>query len=179
MNHNTIELPQSYYDNPQEYKRTMINNWRCRGIIYEEWDDLYEVYMNTMECQHCKKPFETSRNRCLDHNHNTGLFRMILCQGCNNHDSHLKYSPETTIEEKRKQFYKTRYDENRDKILEQKKEYHQKNKEKIKENYEANKEQINIRRKANYEANKEQINIRRRAQRLAKKEKLKENNLNK
>ena len=168
MNHNTIELPQSYYDNPQEYKRCIIKNWRISGVIYDDWDDLYEVYMNTMECQYCKKPFETSRNRCLDHNHETGLFRMILCQGCNNKDSHLKYSPELTKEEKRKETRKTYQEINRDKILEQ-------NKAK----WEANKEQINLRRRAKYEANKEQINIRRRAYKKANKEKLKENNLNK
>ena len=168
MNHNTIELPQSYYDNPQEYKRNMIKGWKQKGVIYEEWDDLYEVYMNTMKCQHCNKPFETSRQRCLDHNHETGLFRMILCQGCNVRDSHLKYSPETTTLEKRIQRDKAGYDKNRDKILEQKKEYHQKNKE-VK----------NEKSKVYYQANKEKINLRRKAQRLAKKEKLKENNLNK
>ena len=166
MNHNTIELPKSYYDNPQDYKRNIIKGWKQKGVIYEEWDDLYEVYMNTMECQHCNKPFETSRHRCLDHDHNTGLFRLILCKGCNNNDSHLKYSPETTAEEKRKLYDKAGYDKNRDKILEQKKEYHQKNKE-VK----------NEKSKDYYQANKEKIKAQKKAYREAKKEKLKENQL--
>ena len=179
MNHNTIELPKSYYDNQKRYKTNKICHWKSIGVIYDDFDDLYEVYMNTMECQYCKKPFETSYDRCLDHNHETGLFRMILCQGCNNHDSHLKYPAGMTSKDKYKLIVKAYYNENRDKLLEQHKEYREANKEKIKEKYEANKEQINLQRKAKYQANKEQINLRRKAQRQAKKEKLKENNLNK
>jgi hypothetical protein len=178
MNHNTIELPQSYYDNPQEYKRCIIKNWRISGVIYDDWDDLYEVYMNTMECQYCKKPFETSRHRCLDHDHNTGLFRMILCQGCNTKDSHLRHTPEITKEEKYKETRKAYQEQNRDKIFERTKKYRDNHKEETKSKYEANKEQLNLQRRAKYEANKEQINIRRRAYKKANKEKLnKENQL--
>ena len=32
MNHNTIELPKSYYDNPQEYK-TKIKNWIGKVVV--------------------------------------------------------------------------------------------------------------------------------------------------
>jgi hypothetical protein len=154
-----IELPQSYYANPTEYKRTMIYSWKQKGVIYDEWDDLYDIYMNTMECQHCKIPFQTSGHRCLDHDHETGLFRMILCKGCNNKDSFLKYSPDTTTEEKRKVYY----DSNRDKILEQKKEYRDKNKEVInqkkKEYHQKNKEVQNQKMKEYREQNRDKLNM--------------------
>ena len=116
MFHNTIELPKSYYDNPQEYKRTMICNWKIYGVIYEDFDDLYEVYMNTMKCQHCDKTFETSFDRCLDHNHETGLFRMILCRGCNIRDSYLKYPLDMTTEDKKKAQNKAYREANKEKI---------------------------------------------------------------
>ena len=202
MNHNTIELPKSYYDNPKRYKTNKICHWKGSGVIYEDWDDLYEVYMNTMECQHCKKPFETSYDRCLDHNHETGLFRLILCQGCNVRDSHLRHSPEMTSEDKRKEYRKQHYQDNKESIAEKRKAYKEKNKEKIKAQnkaykeankekvkeqnkaqrkiyIEANKEKIKEQRKVYIEANKEQINLRRKALYLVKKEKEKENNLNK
>ena len=102
MSHNTIEMCKSYYENPNKYKRFQINNWKSRGVIYPDFEDLYDVYMNTMGCQHCNKPFKKSTDRCLDHCHETGLFRMIVCCGCNNMDSYLKYSPEITSKEKTK-----------------------------------------------------------------------------
>jgi hypothetical protein len=204
MNHNTIELPKSYYDNPKKYKTNKICRWKSSGVIYDDWDDLYEVYMNTMECQHCKKPFETSYDRCLDHNHETGLFRMILCQGCNNSDSHLRHSPEMTSEDKRKEYCdnhkeekkeynKTYREANKEKIKAQKKALYQAKKEKIKETrkakYEANKDKIleqnkeyrdnhKEQRKVYIEANKEKIKSQKKALYQAKKEKLnKENQL--
>jgi hypothetical protein len=126
-----IEMCQSYYANPTEYKRQMIVKWKGRGVVYPDFNDLYDIYMNTLECQHCHKPFETSHDRCLDHNHETGLFRMILCQGCNNQDSFLKYSPDLSTKEKRKVYHKEYREQNRDKIFEQRKEYREQNKEVI------------------------------------------------
>tara|TARA_R110000823_G_scaffold313960_1_gene442161 strand:- start:21 stop:740 length:720 start_codon:yes stop_codon:yes gene_type:complete len=172
MFHNTIELPKSYYDSPSEYKSNKISNWKDRGVIYEDFDDLYEVYMNTMKCQNCDKTFETSYDRCLDHDHDSGLFRMILCRGCNNHDSHLKYPVGMTTEEIRKE-YMTKYrEQNKDKITEANKLYYQENKEKInkyakdneehlkeyrKQHYQDNKVSIAEQRKEHYEANRSKI----------------------
>ena len=72
-------------------KRTMIFNWKKRGLIYDDYDALYEVYINTMECQHCESEFTKNNKRCLDHDHTTGLFRKIICNQCNACDSYIKY----------------------------------------------------------------------------------------
>ena len=114
MSHNTIELPKSYYENHEEYKKKKIERWQQRGVIYPDFDDLYDVYMNTMECQHCNKLFKKSLDRHLDHDHTTGAFRMIVCCACNAFDSHLKYSPDLTPREKQLQIWKRNRDSHRE-----------------------------------------------------------------
>jgi hypothetical protein len=69
----------------------MIYNWKLYGLIYDDYDELYEIYIKTMECQHCNKEFKDSHDRCMDHDHNTGLFRKIVCRACNVNDSYIKY----------------------------------------------------------------------------------------
>jgi hypothetical protein len=34
--------------------------------------------------------FEDTFYRCLDHDHETGVFRKVVCRSCNNMDSYLK-----------------------------------------------------------------------------------------
>jgi len=72
-------------------KYQMIYDWKRRGLICDNYDELYEVYINTMECQHCKTEFTKKNKRCLDHDHESGLFRKIVCHKCNSNDSYIKY----------------------------------------------------------------------------------------
>jgi hypothetical protein len=115
--------PPSYHKNYNRYKSKVIERWVNRGLIYHNLDELYEVYLNTMNCQHCGKEFLNSQNRCLDHDHETGLFRKILCQACNNKDCHLRYIPGLTGVEKHKIYKKEWYENNKDKVKETKKKY--------------------------------------------------------
>jgi len=120
--------PKSYHNNPTEYKRKKILLWKHRGVIYDDFDDLYAVYMNTMKCQYCNKEFKNSRQRCLDHDHNTGLFRSILCYGCNVRDSHLRHDPTITSVEKAKITTKQYKMNNKEKLSSYYKERYEKNK---------------------------------------------------
>ena len=108
-------------------KAKTIYDWKRRGLIYDNYDELYDVYINTMECEHCKTEFTKNNWRCLDHNHETGLFRKIVCHKCNAMDSYIKYP---------NGYSKQEYG----------KEYRQKNKEYRKEKnqewYQANKAEI-------------------------------------
>ena len=101
---------------PKYHKKKMIYSWKQSGVIYDNMDTLYQYYIETLNCEWCGKVFENTRDRCLDHCHITGKFRLILCQKCNVNDSYLKY-PEG-------------YDKNK-----YNKELYEKNKAKNKEKY--------------------------------------------
>ena len=114
-------------------KAKTIYDWKRRGLIYDNYDELYDVYINTMECEHCKTEFTKNNWRCLDHNHETGLFRKIVCQKCNAMDSYIKYPNGYSKQEygkeyrqKNKEYRKEKnqewYQANKAEILEQNKE---------------------------------------------------------
>ena len=69
----------------------IIYMWKKQGLVHNDYKGLYEQYINNHNCQHCGAEYKSRRDRCLDHDHDTGLFRMFLCQKCNVHDSYLKY----------------------------------------------------------------------------------------
>ena len=72
-------------------KSHTIKDWKSRGLIYDDYNELYEVYIKTMNCQHCNKEFKNTKDRCMDHDHSNGLFRKIVCRACNTSDSYIKY----------------------------------------------------------------------------------------
>ena len=150
-------------------KYNMIYNWKKSGLICDDYNALYETYIGTMECEHCQIEFTKNNWRCLDHNHETGLFRSIVCHRCNVHDSYIKYPNGYTSQEyyqANKEKIKEYQQANKEKIKEYQQVYRQANKEKSKEYYQANKEK----RKEYYQANKEK----RKEYYQANKEKLKE-----
>jgi len=106
-------------------KAKMIYDWKRSGLIYDNYDELYDVYINTMECQHCQTEFTKKNCRCMDHNHETGLFRKIVCNRCNVCDSYIKYPNGYS-----RQAY---YQANKETFKEKMKEYYQINKQRISE----------------------------------------------
>ncbi len=64
-------------------KSLTIARWKSRGVIHDDWDTLYEQYLQATNCEACKSVFKNSKDRHLDHDHTTGLFRQFLCQDCN------------------------------------------------------------------------------------------------
>lgn len=119
-----MEITNKIYGTPQ-YKSATIHNWKRVGIIHDNFDSLFEEYLNTTSCQHCGKDFVSTKDRCIDHNHETGEVRLIVCQKCNAGDSYIKY-PDGYDPKKY-------YQQNKEKIAEQHAEYRQLNKEKIAE----------------------------------------------
>ena len=88
----------AYRDKHKEQKRLWdLNNhdkvriaqWRDIGIITNDWDNVYDVYINTTNCDYCNKKFKDNLDRHLDHDHSItddNNIRGILCRVCNTSD---------------------------------------------------------------------------------------------
>ena len=66
-----------------------IIRWKSYGIITTDWDNVYDVYINTTNCDYCNKKFKDSKDRQLDHDHSitdNNNIRGILCRVCNTTD---------------------------------------------------------------------------------------------
>ena len=76
-----------YSQTEQGKKMKRISKWRSRGIICDDFDILYEYYLSVNECENCGivlcEGVFGNNKRVLDHDHKTGLFRNVLCNGCN------------------------------------------------------------------------------------------------
>jgi hypothetical protein len=66
----------------EEKKKRIISDFKSYGLVHPDLDALYETYLQTECCAVCKKVFETSYERCIDRDHETGLFRQVICRSC-------------------------------------------------------------------------------------------------
>ena len=92
-----VKILQKQKEYAKEYRQTdnckklkCINQWKCRGVIHDDFNELHSLYIATTECMVCHATFTDKNKRCLDHNHDTGLFRQILCNACNTMDNWAK-----------------------------------------------------------------------------------------
>ena len=79
---------QEYLQTEKAIKSRRITMWKLYGLKTEDYDNIYELYMNTTHCQKCNIELScggktTKTTKCLDHSHITGEFRNILCHSCN------------------------------------------------------------------------------------------------
>ena len=82
------EKQKRYRQSEKGKKFHRIRNWKRRGILSDNYDELYEEYINTQNCDICgvqlvENKFSVPNRRCLDHDHETGAVRYICCQSCN------------------------------------------------------------------------------------------------
>jgi len=91
------EANKDYYKNYRDHYRTtehgkrnlLVGKWRNYGIVSDDWDNTYHVYNTTTNCDYCNVPLEGGRGRyskCLDHNHENGEIRGVICKRCNLRD---------------------------------------------------------------------------------------------
>ena len=78
-----------YRDDADFRKAVMLKTWRRRGVI-GDLNAIYNTYLNCNACMICKKDFNVHR-KVLDHDHETGIFRNVLCYSCNNKDNWRNY----------------------------------------------------------------------------------------
>jgi len=85
---NNKDKIKEYNESEKGKKTKRISKWKSRGVISNNYDELYDYYINCKNCENCNIELcEGNKNpnrRCLDHDHNTGLFRKVLCNTCNN-----------------------------------------------------------------------------------------------
>ena len=84
-----------YRNSDRWIKSSRISNWKTGGLIEGEWngipytyDDIYELYLSTDNCDFCHRELTydkktSSTTKQMDHDHETGLFRNIICNRCN------------------------------------------------------------------------------------------------
>lgn len=81
-----------HHDNKIKRKEQFkISNWKNQGIKLrpnEDWESVYLFYITCEECENCgieltDERYNTYTRRNLDHDHDTGFIRNVLCWGCN------------------------------------------------------------------------------------------------
>ena len=63
-----------------------ISNWKQKGLKCkdrEEYEYIYWFWFYNERCENCNCEYTIKNKKCMDHNHETGLFRNILCNACN------------------------------------------------------------------------------------------------
>tara|TARA_R110000822_G_scaffold87883_2_gene204057 strand:+ start:3351 stop:3713 length:363 start_codon:yes stop_codon:yes gene_type:complete len=81
------QVDKLYRATPAGKKSSRINTWKRNHVMHDNFDKLYEIYMNTLECEMCEVELihgnYGANKKVLDHCHITGEFRAVLCHCCN------------------------------------------------------------------------------------------------
>ena len=58
-------------------------NWENYGLNMDNFEEIYNEYIYATNCDLCGKEFQNTRDRQMEHDHQTGQFRNIVCISCN------------------------------------------------------------------------------------------------
>jgi len=76
-------------NNPEYIKKKKINSWKRQGMILREdenWNDIYLNYTTQQKCDDCECVLNCGikgNARNLDHDHQSGFIRGLVCHACN------------------------------------------------------------------------------------------------
>ena len=77
-------MPLTLEEQERNNKKSMrISDWKRNGIIDEDLSAVYDYYKKETKCMICFKEYKNSKDRHLDHDHDTGEIRYICCNNCN------------------------------------------------------------------------------------------------
>ena len=93
------EKIKEYYERPEVKKRQTITKWVNVLGLKESKEDLDRIYhlrqtqelCNACDCILTRDGDRSSTQACMDHDHETGRFRHIICNSCNSQDNWKKY----------------------------------------------------------------------------------------
>jgi hypothetical protein len=74
----------------ERHKKRTINRWKRLGLIHNNYEELYDEYMECNSCDICNNIFTNGYDRCMDHCHTSGAFRQFLCRDCNLNDKWME-----------------------------------------------------------------------------------------
>jgi|TARA_R110000751_G_scaffold81938_1_gene165078 hypothetical protein len=81
------EAAKLYKKTPNGKRNNTIADWKIKGVISHDFLELHKYYINTFNCENCDQELiggrGLSNHRHLDHSHETGIFRQVLCGSCN------------------------------------------------------------------------------------------------
>ena len=86
-----LERQKEYRQSESGRKANCKSKWKIRGLTDNDFDYIYNLYINTARCWVCSHDF-SKYWKCMDHNHETGEFRQILCHNCNINDRWKNHS---------------------------------------------------------------------------------------
>lgn len=89
-----VEQDRAYYQREHDIIREQ-QVWARLEKRYSVTREQYEVKLEEQGgvCQICKKPCSTGQRLVVDHNHDTGQVRSLLCKGCNFRLGNLEDKP--------------------------------------------------------------------------------------
>lgn len=82
--------------NPEKARAKSVRT-RLRGYGLTESDFVERLAAQDNRCAICRIAFSSTQHRHIDHDHDTGAVRGILCQHCNMMLGHARDNPETLI----------------------------------------------------------------------------------
>lgn len=96
-------------------KSARITKMKQCGIISDDYEGLYTKWKETTHCEECNVELiggnKGINRKCIDHDHETGAFRNIICHGCNlrrgREDNNIVGMTKEEIKEKRRERYLT------------------------------------------------------------------------
>jgi len=83
-----LKQQREYNNHSDRHQSNMIKNWKYTGLklFGYTYKEVYEYYLSIDNCEVCNKDI-SGYNKHMDHCHNTGIFRWILCNSCNTKDN--------------------------------------------------------------------------------------------
>tara|TARA_R110002153_G_scaffold167734_1_gene320471 strand:+ start:211 stop:669 length:459 start_codon:yes stop_codon:yes gene_type:complete len=82
------EQKKEYQQTEKGKKKTIKANWKRNGLNMENFDEIYKRYTMAIFCDICECVLSDSKPRnnsskCMDHDHDVGEFRNVVCHLCN------------------------------------------------------------------------------------------------